>query len=67
MDVSTILTHIFWIDIWCSAVNNSSLEYPKVLKLLKEKASKFLLNECLLEWVQLWTEYVSSYLILIFS
>ena len=67
IDVSTISTHIFWIDIWCSAVNNSSLEYLKVLKLLKEVASKVLLNECLLEWVQLWIENVSSFLILIFS
>ena len=65
--VSTISNHIFWIDIWCSAVNNSSLEYLKVLKLLKEVASKGLLNECLLKWFQLWIEHVSSFLILIFS
>ena len=46
-------THIFWIAIWCSAVNNSSSEYLKLLKLLKQVASKVLLNECLLEWDQL--------------
>ena len=67
IDVSTSSAHIFWIDIWCSAKNNSCLEYLKVLKLLKEVAWNVLLNECLLEWVQLWIEHVSSFLILIFS
>ena len=47
INVSIISTHIFWIDIWCSAVSNSLLEYLKVLKLLKEVASKVSLNECL--------------------